>query len=89
MEAKANVCHHVTLMHASTSSHFPHLAQTTGRLGKTSRRKEWRAFIFKGIWVLFMPVPHIIVLICLNQSVPGGVKNTFTQIGCKRKKNIF
>lgn len=35
-----NVCHDLRLMHASTSSHFPLLAQRNWRVGKCSAEKR-------------------------------------------------
>lgn len=43
-----NVCRDLRLMHASTSRHFPLLAQRNRRLGKMLERKEWWEFIFEG-----------------------------------------
>lgn len=63
LAAKASICHNVKLMLVSTGSHFPLLAR---------RNAGWAHF--KGIQGLFMLVPHIIVLICFNQSEPRGVR---------------
>lgn len=43
------------------------VGQDDGEKGSVGRH-------FRGIWDLFMLVPHIIVLICLNQSEPRGVR---------------
>lgn len=70
-----NACHHVRLMHMSTSSRFPQVDTEKRRVGRDDD-DEGKGSVgrhFRGIWDLFMLVPHIIVLICLNQSEPGGV----------------
>lgn len=67
-----NVCHCVGLMHVSTSSHFPLLAQRSGG-GAEDGEKGTVGRHFRGIRGLFMLVPHIIALICFNQSEPRGV----------------
>lgn len=60
-------------------------------VGQNVGEKRVVRIYFWGIWALFMLVPYITVLICLNQSEPRGAKNTFTQTGCecKRNHNIF
>lgn len=71
LEAKVNDCHNVRLMHVSTSNRFPLLAQRNGGWDEEVKGTVGRHF--RGIQGLFMLVPHIIVLICFNQSEPRGV----------------
>lgn len=73
LEAKVDVCHYVRLMHVSTSSHFPPAGTHWMEAGRQEGKKRTVGRRLRGIRGLFMPVPHIIVLICFNQSEPRGV----------------
>lgn len=53
---------------------FPPVGTEKRKVGQDDGEKRSVGRHFRGIWDLFMLVPHIIVLICLNQSEPRGVR---------------